>query len=93
MKCLVKFFLILVSFFFFIGCIPLVTKVSFISEKSNMCVCLCLLITLINCSTGGQQINDRYEFPLQLDLDRENGKYLSPDADRSVRNLYTLHRY
>ncbi|KAF8398022.1 hypothetical protein HHK36_016948 [Tetracentron sinense] len=37
------------------------------------------------------QINDRYEFPLQLDLDRENGKYLSPDADRSVRNLYTLH--
>lgn len=39
------------------------------------------------------QINDRYEFPLELDLDRENGKYLSPDADRSVRNLYTLHRY
>ncbi|KAF1868595.1 hypothetical protein Lal_00036033 [Lupinus albus] len=36
-------------------------------------------------------INDRYEFPLQLDLDRENGKYLSPDADRTVRNLYTLH--
>ncbi|GJM95650.1 hypothetical protein PR202_ga12416 [Eleusine coracana subsp. coracana] len=39
------------------------------------------------------KINDRYEFPLQLDLDRENGKYLSPDADRSIRNLYTLHRY
>ncbi|CAN6439960.1 unnamed protein product [Victoria cruziana] len=39
------------------------------------------------------KINDRYEFPLQLDLDRENGKYLSPDADSSVRNLYTLHRY
>lgn len=39
------------------------------------------------------QINDRYEFPLQLDLDKENGKYLSPEADRSVRNLYTLHRY
>jgi hypothetical protein len=38
------------------------------------------------------QINDRYEFPLQLDLDREDGKYLSPDADRSVRNHYTLHR-
>ncbi|KAG2672498.1 hypothetical protein I3760_13G044700 [Carya illinoinensis] len=37
------------------------------------------------------KINDRYEFPLQLDLDRENGKYLSPDADSSVRNLYTLH--
>ncbi|GLT63382.1 hypothetical protein SLA2020_359500 [Shorea laevis] len=39
------------------------------------------------------KINDRYEFPLQLDLDREDGKYLSPDADRSVRNLYTLHRF
>ncbi|XP_071724794.1 ubiquitin C-terminal hydrolase 12-like isoform X2 [Rutidosis leptorrhynchoides] len=37
------------------------------------------------------KINDWYEFPLQLDLDRENGKYLSPEADRSVRNLYTLH--
>ncbi|XP_052184998.1 ubiquitin C-terminal hydrolase 13-like isoform X2 [Diospyros lotus] len=37
------------------------------------------------------KINDRYEFPVQLDLDRENGKYLSPDADRRVRNLYTLH--
>ncbi|KAL5702631.1 ubiquitinyl hydrolase 1 [Ranunculus cassubicifolius] len=38
------------------------------------------------------QINDRYEFPLELDLDIENGKYLSPDADRSIRNLYTLLR-
>ncbi|XP_020082062.1 ubiquitin carboxyl-terminal hydrolase 12-like isoform X3 [Ananas comosus] len=37
------------------------------------------------------KINDRYEFPLQLDLDRDNGKYLSPDADRTVRNVYTLH--
>ncbi|KAM7265486.1 hypothetical protein ACFE04_003169 [Oxalis oulophora] len=37
------------------------------------------------------KINDRYEFPLQLDLDRENGKYLSPESDRSIRNLYTLH--
>ncbi|XP_010519993.1 PREDICTED: ubiquitin carboxyl-terminal hydrolase 12-like isoform X2 [Tarenaya hassleriana] len=37
------------------------------------------------------KINDRYEFPLQLDLDRENRKYLSPEADKGVRNLYTLH--
>ncbi|KAK7393143.1 hypothetical protein VNO78_21621 [Psophocarpus tetragonolobus] len=37
------------------------------------------------------KINDRYEFPLQLDLDRDNGKYLSPEADKSIRNLYTLH--
>ncbi|KAI3847193.1 hypothetical protein MKX03_033300 [Papaver bracteatum] len=37
------------------------------------------------------KINDRYEFPLQLDLDREDGKYLSPYADKSVCNLYTLY--
>ncbi|KAJ3675624.1 hypothetical protein LUZ60_004666 [Juncus effusus] len=37
------------------------------------------------------KINDRYEFPLTLDLDKDDGKYLAPDADRSVRNLYTLH--
>ncbi|XP_030962283.1 ubiquitin carboxyl-terminal hydrolase 12-like isoform X1 [Quercus lobata] len=37
------------------------------------------------------KINDRYEFPLELDLDRENGKYLSPYADKTVRNLYILH--
>ncbi|KAL5702533.1 ubiquitinyl hydrolase 1 [Ranunculus cassubicifolius] len=37
------------------------------------------------------KINDKYEFPLTLDLDRENGKYLSPDSDRGIRNLYTLH--
>ncbi|KAL0392805.1 UNVERIFIED_CONTAM: Ubiquitin carboxyl-terminal hydrolase 12 [Sesamum radiatum] len=39
----------------------------------------------------GLQINDRYEFPLELDLDRDNGRYLSPKANRRVRNLYTLH--
>ncbi|KAL6521230.1 CSN-associated deubiquitinating enzyme Ubp12 [Orobanche gracilis] len=37
------------------------------------------------------KINDRYEFPLELDLDRNNGKYLSPEANRSIRNLYMLH--
>ncbi|CAA3017073.1 ubiquitin carboxyl-terminal hydrolase 12-like isoform X2 [Olea europaea var. sylvestris] len=37
------------------------------------------------------KINDRYEFPLELDLDRDNGKYLSPEADTNVRNLYMLH--
>ncbi|KAL1558281.1 CSN-associated deubiquitinating enzyme Ubp12, variant 2 [Salvia divinorum] len=42
------------------------------------------------CDVMGK-INDHYEFPLQLDLDRDDGKYLSPDADRRVRNLYTLH--
>ncbi|KAK1665374.1 hypothetical protein QYE76_053533 [Lolium multiflorum] len=39
----------------------------------------------------GKQVNDHYEFPLQLDLDRNGGKYLSPLADNGVRNLYTLH--
>lgn len=37
------------------------------------------------------QINDRYEFPDELDLDVDDGKFLSPDADRSVRNMYRLH--
>ncbi|KAL5728019.1 ubiquitinyl hydrolase 1 [Ranunculus cassubicifolius] len=36
-------------------------------------------------------INDGYEFPLTLDLDREDRRYLSPDSDESVQNLYTLH--
>ena len=52
-------------------------------------ICSLLRMVTICCES---QINDRYEFPLQLDLDRDNGKYLSPDADRNVRNLYTLHR-
>ncbi|KAL5705679.1 ubiquitinyl hydrolase 1 [Ranunculus cassubicifolius] len=38
------------------------------------------------------KINDRYEFPMQLDLDIQDRKYLSQDADKKVRNLYTLHR-
>jgi len=37
------------------------------------------------------KINDRYEFPDELDLDVGDGKYLSPKADRKVRNLYRLH--
>lgn len=37
------------------------------------------------------KINDRYEFPEVLDLDAGDGKYLTPDADRSVRNKYLLH--
>lgn len=37
------------------------------------------------------QINDRYEFPEELDLDAGDGRFLAADADRSVRNLYRLH--
>eukprot|EP00899_Mesostigma_viride_P017736 jgi/Mesvir1/25964/Mv20952-RA.3 len=37
------------------------------------------------------KINDRYEFPQELDLDIDNRKYLTQDADPSVRNLYELH--
>ncbi|KAL0433504.1 UNVERIFIED_CONTAM: Ubiquitin carboxyl-terminal hydrolase 13 [Sesamum latifolium] len=40
---------------------------------------------------GMVKINDRYEFPLELDLDRDNGIYLSPEANRTARNLYILH--
>ncbi|KAF0546333.1 cysteine proteinase [Gigaspora margarita] len=34
------------------------------------------------------KINDRYEFPIEIDLQ----KYLSPEADRSKRYKYLLHR-
>ena len=37
------------------------------------------------------KINDRYAFPVELDLDVGDGKYLSKNADRSVRNAYRLH--
>ncbi|KAK1416897.1 hypothetical protein QVD17_26016 [Tagetes erecta] len=36
-------------------------------------------------------INDRYEFPLELDLDRDDRKYVLRDANKSVRNIYSLH--
>eukprot|EP00899_Mesostigma_viride_P025270 jgi/Mesvir1/5928/Mv00696-RA.1 len=46
-------------------------------------------------STSGSdtqdKAEDRFEFPLELDLDVEGRKYLSKDADASVRNLYELH--
>lgn len=37
------------------------------------------------------KINDRYEFSEEIDLDKENGRFLAPNADRHVRNLYKLH--
>eukprot|EP00798_Chlamydomonas_sp_ICE-L_P022134 gene22134-29196_t len=37
------------------------------------------------------KINNRYEFFETLDLDFENGACLSPNCDRSVRNMYRLH--
>lgn len=43
------------------------------------------------CSRSMIKINDRYEFPLLLDLDKDNGQYLSPDRDRSLWNLYSLY--
>ena len=37
------------------------------------------------------QLNDRYEFGEELDLDVDDGKFLTPNADKTVRNLYKLH--
>ncbi|KAK4777741.1 hypothetical protein SAY87_017928 [Trapa incisa] len=38
------------------------------------------------------KINDRYEFPLQLDLDRDGRKYFCDEEKiKNDRNLYTLH--
>ncbi|WVZ92346.1 hypothetical protein U9M48_038419, partial [Paspalum notatum var. saurae] len=39
------------------------------------------------------QINDLYKFPLQPDLDRDDGKYLAPYPDLNMRNPFTLQRY
>jgi ubiquitin carboxyl-terminal hydrolase 7 len=37
------------------------------------------------------KINERFEFPTTLDMDREGRKYFTEDADPTVRNLYHLH--
>jgi len=37
------------------------------------------------------KINERFEFPTTLDMDREGSKYFTEDADPTVRNLYHLH--
>lgn len=36
-------------------------------------------------------MNTRYKFYEELDLDKDDGKYLSPKADRNVINKYKLH--
>ena len=37
------------------------------------------------------KINERYEFPEKLDLDREEFKYMTKDSDKSMKNQYTLY--
>ena len=37
------------------------------------------------------KINERFEFPTTLDMDRDDHRYFTEDADKSVRNLYRLH--
>ncbi len=37
------------------------------------------------------KINDRYAFPETLDFDSGDRKYLTAEADHTVRNLYKLH--
>lgn len=37
------------------------------------------------------KINERFEFPTVLDMDREGRKYFTDEADPSVKNLYKLH--
>ena len=46
---------------------------------------------MLSASECGAQINDRYEFPDELDLDAGDGRFLAADADRGVRNLFRLH--
>jgi len=37
------------------------------------------------------KINERFEFPTTLDMDREGRKYFTDEADPSVKNTYKLH--
>ena len=37
------------------------------------------------------KINERFEFPTTLDMDIDNRKYFTEEADPKVRNLYRLH--
>jgi len=37
------------------------------------------------------KINERFEFPTSLDMDRESRKYFTQDADPTVVNMYRLH--
>jgi len=37
------------------------------------------------------KINERFEFPTQLDMDREGRKYFTDEADPTVKNVYKLH--
>lgn len=60
-------------------------------------MCLRLCLSLLSHATNPNdptvlcsQVNDRYEFFDELDLDMENGRLLSPNADHTVRNLYKL---
>ena len=54
-------------------------------------LCACQEFRGLDTSCACAQINDRYEFPDELDLDVGDGRLLSENADRSVRNLYKLH--
>lgn len=70
-----------------------------------MCACALVPIVMLTlvlirllsltCAAVALQINDRYEFYDELDLDREDEegrpKYLSQGADTRAQNKYRLH--
>merc|ERR1719238_2033653 len=37
------------------------------------------------------KINERFEFPTTLDMNREDRKYFTADSDPNVKNVYRLH--
>ncbi|CAI5528448.1 unnamed protein product, partial [Closterium sp. Naga37s-1] len=39
------------------------------------------------------KVKDRCEFPLELNLDKESGKYLTPNLDKTGFNRYLLHSF
>jgi hypothetical protein len=43
------------------------------------------------CSPSMIKIDDRCEFPLLLDLDKDNGEYLFPDRDGLLAQFQMIH--
>lgn len=62
---------------------------------SLLCLCfpsLCLFSLTLPPFPALLQINDRYEFPEELDLDFKDRCIFASEADKNVRNQYRLHR-
>ena len=84
-RLLMRLLLLLESAVWVLGCTtsqPLSCSPWLLHQPWNQKICL---------PRPALQINDRYEFPEQLDLDYGDRRFLAQEADQSVRNVYKLH--